>query len=85
MYTPLCQVVWCVGFVWGASVAWSAEVRQDVFLVARSEDLSVQAGFCSKRRRFFHRVWRSSGRQTMFVCSGFSVPAGIVHEKECVM
>jgi hypothetical protein len=52
MYTQLCQVVWCIGLVWGASVGWSAEAWQD---------LSVQAGFCSKRRWF---------------CTGCGCPAG---------
>jgi hypothetical protein len=52
---PTCQVVWCVGPVWGISVAWSAEVWPDVVLMARSEDLFVRAGFCCKRCRFFTR------------------------------
>jgi hypothetical protein len=64
---PACQVVWCVGPVWGVSVSGSAEVRPDVVLAARSEDLFVRAGFCCKRCRFFHRVWKSGGRQTMYV------------------
>jgi hypothetical protein len=68
---PTCQVVWCVGPVWGVSVGWSAEVRPNVVLVARSEDLFVRAGFCCKRCRFFHNVWKSGGRQTMSVCSVF--------------
>ena len=64
---PACQVVWCVGHVCGVSVGWSAEAQPDVVLVAWSEDMFVRAGFCCKRCRFFHRVWKSGGRQTMYV------------------
>ena len=64
---PACQMVWCVGPVWSVSVGWSADVRPDVVLMAHSEDLFVQVSFCCKRCRFFHRVRKSGGWQTMYV------------------
>ena len=75
-----CQVLWCVGPVWGVSVAWSAEVQPDVVLVARSEYLFVRVDFCSKSCPFFTGV--EVRRATHYVCIfGISVPAGLLYEK----
>ena len=48
--------------VWGVLVGWSGEVRLGVFLVARSENLSSERGFCCKRH---------------WLCTGCGGPAGV--------
>jgi hypothetical protein len=73
-------VVWCVGPVCGVLVAWNAEVRPDVVLVVRSEDLFVLVGSTVRGAVVSQGV--EVRRATDYVCMfSISVPAGILYEK----